>query len=256
MKRKQKSKVAASGVFADASKAADAEEDRLFQQNKQFMEESSERSGKEPRRLRKDSKLAQATMETRKKFRHGRAIYKSGEPLTPILRNGVKPGLGGRKLPTFFDTTKEIQEASGPFTLEKKKSKFQKEKERLEVKRLKEEEMTANLYKDFVDFFDPVKGQEAGASETVIATDSTPLACPASQLSKKAKLANLNSMVEKMKEHQDSTGTTLMEDYVPPASEEQKSTNIYVGNLSSSVTEESLTKTFGKYGALVSVKIM
>ena len=240
-KRKLKTKIAASGLFAAASKKADEEEDRLFEQNKQYMQDEEQRANTEPKALPKDNQLARTTMETRKNFRHGRMIYKSSNPITPIVRSGVKPGIGGRKLPTFFDTTKDLQEASGPFAVERKKSRFQKQQEHKEAKRKKDEELTASIYEDFVSSFDPIEEKDADAD---------------GNKAKKGKLSKLNSLVEKMKENQDDDLTGATNNYTAPVVVEDESTNIYVGNLASSVTEEVLTRIFGKHGPLVSVKIM
>jgi len=265
-KGKKKLKLAAAGLFAAAEADAIAEEQSIAREREQLVEQELKRKQQEPKLLPKDNELAQATAEARNKTRYGRPVIQNRQAVTPIVRVGRKPGIGGHSIPAFLkpDTSfNAVSDSSGGSVakssqsstlgvsqLKVRKSRLKLEQEAKAAKQKRNEEEAQKMLAGFAESFNPTPiAHKRQSSET----SSNPA---------KKKRTALDTMLLEMKKRHDGKDIKATKQDIDTASEmlteDEKniSTQVHVRNLIQSVTEADLFDEFSKFGSLVSLKII
>lgn len=151
------------------------------------------------------------------------------------------------------------------------RSRFQREKEERELKRRQDESEAASVYETFVASFGAdvseqrfVRPGDEGPSSSYApqraAPGETAHQPPAASSLRSRQKRQIDEFLVELKTRQASGESKLAaEEAVVKGSFDDgdpSTTNLYVGNLAPTITEEKLTEVFGQYGKIDSVKIM
>ncbi|KAJ8611995.1 hypothetical protein CTAYLR_004411 [Chrysophaeum taylorii] len=149
------------------------------------------------------------------------------------------------------------------------KTRFQREKEEREMKKRIAESEAASVYEEFVASFKVDESQTFLRSGQASSgkmyrmergNESKGSGQPGRGAGRPRSNRQIDSFLEELKSRQEAGGSSTVEDPVATKGSfddgDPETTNLYVGNLAPTITEEQLLGIFGKFGKIESVKIM